>query len=857
MPGMRGGQGPRGFLTEEEKASAPKLTRGLLFRILSYLKPYKWQFLLVFLTIIVSSVVGLLPSIITGRIVDDALVGRDMALLIRLLVFALAAMSASQLIGLLESYINAWISQRIIFDMKNEMYRHLEYMPHAFFTSEKQGDIITRMNTDISGVSSVISGTLASIVSNTATVVTTLAALFSMSFPLALVGIAVIPLLILPTRSAGRKRYSLLTLSQAKNDEMNQMINETLSVSGSLLVKLFTREEKEYEKFVRINGEATKLSLKEARSGRVFFVLMGMFTQIGPLLIYFAGGVFIIRGLDPALTVGTITATVALINRLYRPVESLLNIQVDFTRSLALFSRIFDYLDRENTIRSPENGLTPDVTDQDIRYSHVRFGYEEENIILTDVSFRVPGGKMYAIVGPSGSGKSTIVNLIPRLYDVLDGSVSIGGTDVRDFDLPYLRQNVGVVTQETYLFNGSILANLLYAKDDADLEEVQQACRIANIHDFIVSMPEGYDTVVGNRGLKLSGGEKQRLSLARVILKDPKILILDEATSALDSISENAIQDALEKLMAGRTSIVIAHRLSTILKADCILVVKDGVIKEQGTHDELLSQGGIYRELYETQFRPALEYEENRKKEDVDIQSLSSQFTVRPIREEDISDVYRLYSGNRRFYREAGLRPWRQELTDVITRPRTGLKYTAPSAAAAAALSPSAADTGLEARRAPVAAAALAADRAAGRKSRTEGQPQARAVGREEEYAHASSDSQSAQDSPGNEGTGQYFVGFYDEMNELTAILDLTTGYPSEKSAFIGWFMVEAGRQRQGIGSQLFADVRASLKAQGFDHLLVGIRKNGENAGPFWEAQGFAPAAEQPDPKIRLLERNI
>ena len=510
---------------------------------------------------------------------------------------------------MLESYINAWISQRIIFDMKNQMYDHLQHMPHAFFTSEKQGDIITRMNTDISGVSSVISGTLSSIVSNIATVVTTLVALFTMSWKLALVGIVVIPLLILPTKSVGKKRYQLLTDAQAKNDEMNQLINETLSVSGSLLVKLFTREKKEYERFVNVNEEVTQLALREQNSGRWFRVVMGMFTQLGPLLIYFAGGYLIISHLDTGLTVGTITATVSLVNRLYRPVESLLNIHVDFTRSLALFTRIFDYFDMPNPIQSPENGQRPDVTDADIVYEHVAFSYDPEKPLLTDIDFTVPGGRMYAIVGPSGSGKSTVVNLIPRLYDVLSGSVKIAGVDVRDFDLSYLRSQIGVVTQDSYLFNGTIRENLLYAKEDATQEEIDAACYIANLEDFIDSQPEGYDTMVGNRGLKLSGGEKQRLSIARVILKDPKILILDEATSALDSITENAIQEALEALMEGRTSIVIAHRLSTILKADRILVVKDGVIAESGTHEELLARGGTYRELYETQFRKILEME--------------------------------------------------------------------------------------------------------------------------------------------------------------------------------------------------------------------------------------------------------
>ena len=594
MPGPWGFGGPRGFLTDEEKQNMPKVTKQLLARILSYLKPYWFQFTLVFVTILVSAAVGLLPSIITGRIVDEALIGKDMKLLIQLLLMAFATLTVSQVVGVLESYINAWISQRIIFDMKNQMYDHLQHMPHAFFTSEKQGDIITRMNSDISGVSNVISGTLSSVVSNIATVVTTLVALFTMSWRLALVGIVVIPLLILPTKSVGKTRWKLLSESQEKADEMNQLVNETLSVSGSMLVKLFAREQKEYDRFVGVNEEVTRLAMKEQRSGKWFRVIMGMFTQVGPLLIYFAGGWFIISRGDPNLIVGTITATVALINRLYRPVQSLLDIEVDFTRSLALFTRIFDYFDMVNTIVSPPNGKKPPVAQRDIKFDHVAFSYDPSIPLLTDIDFTVPGGQMYAIVGPSGS-------------------VSIAGVDVRQFDLSYLRSCIGVVTQDSYLFNGTIRENLLYAKDNATQEELEAACKTANIHDFIMNQPDGYETQVGNRGLKLSGGEKQRLSIARVMLKDPKILILDEATSALDSISENSIQQALEVMMQGRTSIVIAHRLSTILKADKILVLKGGQIVEQGTHEELLGQGGVYRELYETQFRTVLDMEQEKK----------------------------------------------------------------------------------------------------------------------------------------------------------------------------------------------------------------------------------------------------
>ena len=593
---------PRGFLTEEEKENLPKVTGALLKRILGYLTPYKVKFLLVFATIILSSVLGLLPSIITGRIVDEALVGKDMKLLIQLLLAALVTLSASQLVTVVTTYLNAWISQHIIFDMKNQMYGHLQQMSHAFFTSERQGDIITRMNTDISGVSSVISGTLSSILSNVSTVITTLVAMFSMNVKMAAVGIFVIPLLVIPTRSAGRSRWKLLSESQAKNDELNQMINETLSVSGSMLMKLFTREDSEYERFVKVNREVTDLGLKEQLSGRTFRMVMGIFTQLGPLLIYFAGGYLIIAKGESGLTVGTITAMVALVNRLYRPVESLLNIQVDFTRSLALFTRIFDYFDREIDIKSPANAKKMDLKDADVRFEHVRFGYTPEVEILHDINFVAESGKMTAIVGPSGSGKSTIINFIPRLWDVKGGQVTIGGVNVQDFDLHYLRDQIGVVSQDTYLFNGTIRENLLYAKPDATEQDLINACKAAYIHEFIMEQPEGYDTQVGNRGLKLSGGEKQRISIARVILKDPDILILDEATSALDSVSESAIQDALDVALKGRTSIVIAHRLSTIMAADQILALSDGVIAQNGTHEELLKQEGIYRKLFETQF---------------------------------------------------------------------------------------------------------------------------------------------------------------------------------------------------------------------------------------------------------------
>ena len=609
MTRMRG-MGPRGFLTDEEKQNAPKITKELIFRILKYLRPYWFQLLIVFAIIVLSSVMGLLPSLITAQIIDKAILGKDFELLIKLVILAIITLAASNIVGVFESYINSWISQKIVYDMKNEMFEHLQAMPHSFFTSEKQGDIITRMNSDISGVSSVISMTLTNIVSNVCTVVTTIVALFKIDAKLSIIGILVIPLLVLPTKSAGKNRWQLLSESQAKNDELNDIINESLSVSGSLLIKLFTQEKTINEKFRRTNKEVTALQTKESRAGSWFRVIMGIFTNLGPLLIYLAGGYLIIKLNDTAVTVGTITATVNMINRLYRPVESLLNVSVDLTRSMALFTRIFGYLDMIPGVKNKNIVIKPSFAKKtDISYEDVEFYYSEDVPLIKHLSFHVPTGKMYAIVGPSGSGKSTVVNLLPRLYDVKDGAVKINNCDVRDIDLTYLRSNIGMVTQEAYMFNGTIKENLLFAKADATQEEIENACRIANIHDFIVSQPDGYDTQVGNRGLKLSGGEKQRLSIARVILKDPKILILDEATSALDSISESSIQNALDVLMKGRTSIVIAHRLSTIFMADKILVISEGRIVEEGQHEELIAMNGVYKQLYETQFRKVIEME--------------------------------------------------------------------------------------------------------------------------------------------------------------------------------------------------------------------------------------------------------
>ncbi len=588
-------------MTEEEKAAQPKVTPELLKRVFSYLEPYWKQLALVLVCIAASSVFNILPSIFTGKIIDKGLIGRDMRLLVIYIIMSLSVTLLVNLIGVAESYLNSWIAQHITFDMRNQMYRHLQMMSQRFFTSNNQGDIITRMTSDIDGVESVITSTFRSILSNSITLVFALVAMFRKSWVLALLGMAVIPLFVLPTRRAGKTRWTLTREAQEANDEVNGILNETLSVSGQLLVKLFGRENHEYERYRSVNERMVSLNIKERMAGRWFFMVLSTVTNIGPMLLYFVGGLLMMK-YDSSLTVGDITVLVALLGKTYMPVNSLLNIQVDWMRSMALFSRIFEYFDMRPEVTTPHRPTPMKNITGSVEFSHVDFWYEKGRQILKDVSFKLESGKSMAIVGPSGSGKSTIINLIPRLYDVTGGNVRLDGVDVRAIKLDLLRQSVGIVSQETYLFNGTIRENLLYAKPDATEEDMIQACRRANIYDFVQAQPDGLDAMVGNRGLKLSGGEKQRISIARVLLKDPALLIFDEATSALDSISEKKIQDAIEPIIKERTSILIAHRLSTILAADEIFVLKDGRIVEHGQHRDLVALGGVYTELYETQF---------------------------------------------------------------------------------------------------------------------------------------------------------------------------------------------------------------------------------------------------------------
>ena len=608
MPPM--GPMSRGYLTEEEKANKPKVTWPLLKRIFSYLLPYWKQLVIVLVCIVISSVLGLLPSVLTGKIIDDGLIGQNLKLLLILIVASLAVSLGSNLIQVAESYLNNWIAQHITFDIRNKMYSHLQKMSQGFFTSNNQGDIVTRMTSDISGVERVITSTFTSIISNAITLICAVVIMYRENWILATVGVLVIPLFTIPTRWAGKTRWTLTREAQECNDDINGILNETLSVSGQLLVKLFGKENYEYTRYEKANRQMIKLNIKESMAGRWFRVVINTFSSVGPMLLYLVGGILMMK-YDTDLSVGNITVMVALLGRMYGPVNSLLNIQVEWIRSMALFTRIFEYFDMPVEIKNCENPIKPDVVHGNVEFKNVEFSYNPERKILKNVNFELKSGNSIAIVGPSGSGKSTIINLIPRLYDVCKGQVTFDGVDVRNLDLEFLRDKIGIVSQETYLFNGTIRENLLYAKPDATEEELIEACKKANIYDFVESQENGLDTMVGNRGLKLSGGEKQRISIARILLKDPVLFIFDEATSALDSISESKIQEAIDPIIHSRTSILIAHRLSTILAADEILVIKDGEIAERGVHAELVKAGGIYTELYETQFGKA--FEENRQ----------------------------------------------------------------------------------------------------------------------------------------------------------------------------------------------------------------------------------------------------
>jgi len=495
------------------------------------------------------------------------------------------------------------MSQGVMFDLRNEMFGKMLRQSLRFFTNIKSGEILSRIQNDVGGVQGVVSGTLVSLATNGLVVATTLVVLFRMDWRLSLVAVGVLPLFILPTRRVGQLRSRISSQTQERLAELTSSIQETLSVSGFLLARLFGAQAYEGRRFRDKAGAVRDLQIRQSMAGRWFLMWLLMFASIGPALIYLFGGHEAIAG---RITLGTIVAFVTYLARLYGPASALVNVHVDVMSAVALFRRIFEYLDLPEELAEPQHPVRLAHPRGELRFEDVWMGYEPERWTLEDISFEAKPGKMVALVGPSGAGKTTLTYLASRLYDPGRGRVTLDGVELRSLSWEDLARHTAKVTQETTLFHASVEENLRYAKPDATPEELERACRLAQIHEVIEKLPQGLATVVGERGYKLSGGEKQRLAIARVVLRDPRLLILDEATSSLDSASEALIQKALEPLLEGRTSLVIAHRLSTILRADLILVMDKGRIVERGVHAELLAKGGLYARLYEQQFGPAM-----------------------------------------------------------------------------------------------------------------------------------------------------------------------------------------------------------------------------------------------------------
>jgi ATP-binding cassette subfamily B protein len=573
-------------------------------RIGALFSPYWASQTMVLACILASSALGLLPAFMTARIIDSSIPHKDFHQLALYVGIILASALVSAALGVYQGYLNSLVGEGIMRDIRTKLVAHLHKMPLSFFTGTKTGEIMNRVSNDVDNIDNVVTGTLTTIATNFFIIATTVVAMFVWNWRLALISVVIVPLMILPLGPVGRRMYGVRKQTRELRDEVESITQETLSISGITLIKSFARENYERERFYGVGTNLMKLEIKLAMVGRWFLASVTAMVLVGPALIWLAGGWMAIV---QTLQVGVIVAFVSFVaTRLYGPAAALAGIQVQIVSALAVFERIFDYLDMKTEEYAPPQARELQSISGDIRFENVRFAYSEGGReILDGVSFHVEPGQIAAFVGPSGAGKTTITQLVPRFYDPQSGRVLVDGSEVRDVTLESLRRDIGIVSQETYLFHDTIASNLRYAKPDATDRELREAARNASIHDFIDRLPEGYDTIVGERGHKLSGGERQRLAIARVLLKNPRILILDEATSSLDSENEAAIQAALEVCMRGRTSLVIAHRLSTIRSADVIFVVEGGKIVESGTHSLLLARNGPYARLYRTQFRDA------------------------------------------------------------------------------------------------------------------------------------------------------------------------------------------------------------------------------------------------------------
>jgi ATP-binding cassette, subfamily B, bacterial len=580
-------------------------------RVIGLFKPYRKDVWLTLAAVAVGVVLGLLPPLFLQIIIDQGILKQDLDVVTWFSVWTILATIAGAGVTLLYGWLSVVMGQNIMCDLRAKLFHHLQGMSLKFFTSNRTGDIQTRLISDVGGVQQVLSNTLVDAVSNIAIVVSSLVVMFIIDWRLTLLSIAMIPFFALMGMGVGNFARNVRQGLQEQTSELNSMMQETLSISGILLTKTSGRLDILTNKFGDENRKMAGWQIKLQLLQYLFFGMIRMITGLAPAFVYWMAGWLILGAGDTSITIGTIVAFTGLQIRLFFPITGLLSLQVEIISSFALFERLFQYLDLPKDVIERPNAvpLKPESVLGRVEYRSVNFKYEDEaeDWTLKDVSFVAEPGQLVALVGPSGAGKTTMTYLIPRLYDAQEGQVMIDGQDVKDITLESLARTVGAVTQETYLLHASVRDNLKLAKPDASQAEIEEACRMAAIHDHIAGLEEGYDTLVGERGYKLSGGEKQRLAIARAILKNPRILIMDEATSALDTQSERLIQDSLKNLMAGRTTFAIAHRLSTILEADLILVVKEGQILERGRHPDLLAKGGIYAALYNEQFRTQLE----------------------------------------------------------------------------------------------------------------------------------------------------------------------------------------------------------------------------------------------------------
>jgi len=600
--------------------------RGVLRRVWGFARPYRLLLALLMAAIVLDSIVATLPPLVFRSIIDHhALPRRDLPGLNRLALLALGLAIADAGLTVAQRWWMARIGEGLIYDLRTSLYDHVQAMPLAFFTRTQTGALISRMNNDVLGAQQAFTGTLGSVVQNAFNVVVTLAVMLTLEWRLTLLALVVVPAFVIPAKRVGRRMQRLTKRSFELSAEMNANMTERFNVSGALLVKLFGRPEQESADFAAKAGDVRDIGVTTAFYGRVFFAVLGLLGAVGTVAVFWVGARLVVEG---ALTIGTLTALAVYVARLYSPLTLLTNAQVEVMTALVSFERVFEVLDTPSIVEDAPGAY--DLVDPQgrIEVDGAWFRYpapstvslasleadasaplapEPSGVILQDVSFVAQPGQMVALVGHTGAGKTTLCNLVPHLYDVTAGAIRIDGHDVRDLTAASLHRAIGMVTQDPHLFHDTIAMNLRYARPDATDAELVEACRAARIHDLIAGLPDGYETVVGERGYRLSGGEKQRLALARVLLKSPAIVILDEATAHLDSETELAVQAALAEALAGRTSLVIAHRLSTVQAADQILVLDEGCIVERGTHQALVDAGGIYRELYVTQYaRPTV-----------------------------------------------------------------------------------------------------------------------------------------------------------------------------------------------------------------------------------------------------------